>query len=70
MIFICGFLAMIGAGTNPTPDRVVVATASSTFYEAFLAITGPVFAFAGHFMFFILISEVYIWYSKRSTRRI
>ena len=70
MIFICGFLAMIGAGTNPTPDRVVVATASSTFYEAFLAITGPVFAFAGHFMFFILISEVYIWDSKRSTRRI
>ncbi|KZV69479.1 hypothetical protein PENSPDRAFT_633005 [Peniophora sp. CONT] len=58
MIFICGLLAMIGAGANPTPDRVVVAAASSTFYEAFLAITGPVFAFAGHFMFFILISEM------------
>ncbi|CDO72388.1 hypothetical protein BN946_scf184977.g87 [Trametes cinnabarina] len=57
-ITICGFLAMVGAGANPVPGRVVVATVPTTFYEAFLAITGPVFSYAGHFMFFILISEM------------
>ncbi|KAI0651691.1 transmembrane amino acid transporter protein-domain-containing protein [Trametes meyenii] len=57
-ITICGILAMIGAGANPVSDRVVVAAVPTTFYEAFLAITGPVFSYAGHFMFFILISEM------------
>jgi hypothetical protein len=32
---------MIGSGVDPTPDRVVVATAPNTFYTAFLAITNP-----------------------------
>ena len=41
-ITICGIIAMAGAGANPTPDRVVVAAVSTNFYEAFLAITGPV----------------------------
>lgn len=41
-ITICGLLAMVGAGANPVPDRVVVATIPTNFYEAFLAITGPV----------------------------
>ncbi|KAI8995478.1 amino acid transporter [Trametes punicea] len=57
-ITICGLLAMVGAGANPMPDRVLVATVPTTFYDAFLAITGPVFSYAGHFMFFILISEM------------
>ena len=41
-IGICGVLAMIGAGANPVPGRVVVATVPTNFYQAFLAITGPV----------------------------
>ncbi|KAI0035925.1 amino acid transporter [Vararia minispora EC-137] len=57
-IFLCGILAMIAAGANPVPGRVIQITAPNTFYEAFLAITSPVFAYAGHFMFFILISEM------------
>ncbi|EIW64827.1 uncharacterized protein TRAVEDRAFT_42240 [Trametes versicolor FP-101664 SS1] len=57
-ITLCGILAMVGAGANPVPGRVIVATVPTTFYQAFLAITGPVFAYAGHFMFFILISEM------------
>ncbi|TBU55100.1 amino acid transporter [Dichomitus squalens] len=57
-IGICGLSGMIGAGANSVPGRVVVATVPNNFYEAFLAITGPVFAYAGHFMFFVLISEM------------
>ncbi|KAH9937531.1 transmembrane amino acid transporter protein-domain-containing protein [Fomitopsis serialis] len=57
-ITLCGFLAMVGAGVNPTPGRTLSATVPTTFYDAFLAVTGPVFAYAGHFMFFILISEM------------
>ncbi|CAL1705083.1 unnamed protein product [Somion occarium] len=57
-ITLCGILAMVGAGTNPVPDRVLNATVPNNFPNAFLAITNPVFAYAGHFMFFILISEM------------
>ena len=41
-ITLCAILAMIGAGANPIPNRIVVATVPTNFYEAFLAITGPV----------------------------
>ncbi|KII93344.1 hypothetical protein PLICRDRAFT_100422 [Plicaturopsis crispa FD-325 SS-3] len=58
LITISGILAMIGAGMNPTPNRVINATISTSFYQAFLAITNPVFAYAGHFMFFVFISEM------------
>ncbi|THH21467.1 hypothetical protein EW146_g75 [Bondarzewia mesenterica] len=58
IITLAGVVAMIGAGINPTSARIVVATVPTNFYQAFLAITGPVFAYAGHFMFFILISEM------------
>ncbi|KAK7058779.1 hypothetical protein VNI00_001403 [Paramarasmius palmivorus] len=58
LILVAALVAMIGAGINPNPDRVIWVTASSNFYQAFLAITNPVFAYAGHFMFFILISEM------------
>ncbi|KAI0348690.1 amino acid transporter [Trametopsis cervina] len=58
LIGMCGLVTMIGAGANPVPGRIIQATASNSFFEAFLAVTGPVFAYAGHFMFFILISEM------------
>jgi hypothetical protein len=58
MITLAGIIAMAGAGANSVPDRQVQAVVSQDFYEAFLAITNPVFAYAGHFMFFILISEM------------
>ncbi|TCD67011.1 hypothetical protein EIP91_000631 [Steccherinum ochraceum] len=58
LIVACGLVGMIGAGVNPIPDRVVQATVPQNFYTAFLAVTGPTFAYAGHFMFFILISEM------------
>ncbi|KAF8527752.1 amino acid transporter [Gautieria morchelliformis] len=57
-ILIAGLVGMIGAGANPVPDRIIQATVPQTFNQAFLAITNPVFAYAGHFMFFILISEM------------
>jgi hypothetical protein len=40
-ILVATLVAMIGSGVDPTPDRVVVATAANTFYTAFLAITNP-----------------------------
>ncbi|KAH9944526.1 amino acid transporter [Epithele typhae] len=61
LIAICGLLAMVGAGANPVRDRVIVASVPTNFYQAFLAITGPVFAYAGGTgddRFFILISEM------------
>ncbi|KAJ7225780.1 transmembrane amino acid transporter protein-domain-containing protein [Mycena pura] len=58
LITISGVVAMIGAGVNPIPGRQLSVTTSTSFYQAFLAITNPVFAYAGHFMFFILISEM------------
>lgn len=42
MITLCGLLAMVGAGANPVPGRVIVAAQPASFYEAFLAITSPV----------------------------
>lgn len=57
-ILLAGFVGMVGAGTNPVADRVVLATAPTDFYHAFVSITNPVFAYAGHFMFFVLISEM------------
>ncbi|KAG1788314.1 transmembrane amino acid transporter protein-domain-containing protein [Suillus plorans] len=58
VIAVAGFIAMIGAGVNPVPGRSLTVAASSNFFDAFLAVTNPVFAYAGHFMFFILISEM------------
>ncbi|KXN89839.1 N amino acid transport system protein [Leucoagaricus sp. SymC.cos] len=56
LISLAGVLAMIAAGLNPTPDRILSATITTNFYQAFLAITNPVFSYAGKF--FILISEM------------
>src|ERR1700759_2725627 len=49
---------MVGAGLNPEPGREISITQSSSFFEAFFSITNPVFAYAGHFMFFVMISEM------------
>ncbi|KAF2199480.1 transmembrane amino acid transporter [Delitschia confertaspora ATCC 74209] len=57
-IIIAGLIGMIGAGLHPTPGHHIVAVRASSFYLAFFSITNPVFAYAGHFMFFILISEM------------
>lgn len=57
-IIVAGVVGMVGAGLHPTPGRVVSIAESSTFYDAFTAVTNPVFAYAGHFMFFILMSEM------------
>ncbi|KAJ7783489.1 transmembrane amino acid transporter protein-domain-containing protein [Mycena maculata] len=58
LIAVSGVVAMIGAGVNPVPGRVLDATIPTTFYQAFLAITNPVFAYAGQLAFFIIISEM------------
>ncbi|KAG0709069.1 transmembrane amino acid transporter protein-domain-containing protein [Suillus ampliporus] len=62
VITLAGFVAMIGAGANPVPGRSLTITASSNFYEAFLAVTNPVRTFLCLRLtsdrFFILISEM------------
>ncbi|KAI1437466.1 transmembrane amino acid transporter [Xylaria sp. CBS 124048] len=51
-------IGMVGAGVAPIqPGEVQIAVASN-FTSAFISITNPVVAYAGHFMFFILISEM------------
>lgn len=40
-VLVATLVAMVGSGVEPTPDRVVVATAPNSFYTAFLAITNP-----------------------------
>ncbi|KAF4304774.1 hypothetical protein GTA08_BOTSDO08266 [Botryosphaeria dothidea] len=57
-ILVAGIVGMAGAGAEPVSGPAVNATRSSTFYDAFFSITNPVFAYAGHFMFFILVSEM------------
>jgi hypothetical protein len=57
-ILVAGIVGMIGAGLNPVEDRQVDIVRASDFTTAFISITNPVFAYAGHFMFFILISEM------------
>jgi hypothetical protein len=47
LITLSGTVAMIGAGISPKPNRMVSATHHPTFYESFVAITNPVFAYAG-----------------------
>lgn len=49
-IMVAGIVGMVGAGTHPEPGRTVSVAESSSFYTAFISITNPVFAYAGHFM--------------------
>lgn len=57
-IFVAGLLGMVGAGLYPVDGRIVDVAVGSDFTTAFASITNPVFAYAGHFMFFVLISEM------------
>ncbi|WPH02747.1 Hypothetical protein R9X50_00561500 [Acrodontium crateriforme] len=57
-ILIAGIVGMAAAGAHPVEGREVDITLSSDFVTAFTSITNPVFSFAGHFMFFVLISEM------------
>jgi len=57
-ILAAGIIGMVGSGLNPTPDRVVSLAESNGFYTAFTSVTSIIFSFAGHFMFFILVSEM------------
>ena len=57
-IIIAGIVGMIGAGLHPTEPREISITQPATFYTAFISITNPVFAYAGHFMFFVMVSEM------------
>lgn len=59
-IIVAGTIGMIGASrSNPLSRSAIAATQpSATFYTAFISITNPVFSYAGHFMFFVLISEM------------
>lgn len=57
-ILAAGIVGMIGAGIHPVAGRTIDIARSSDFVTAFVSITNPVFAYAGHFMFFILISEM------------
>ncbi|KAK4984784.1 hypothetical protein LTR50_006406 [Elasticomyces elasticus] len=57
-IMIAGIVGMVGAGIHPVPDRQINIAVPTDFYSAFISITNPVFAYAGHFMFFIMVSEM------------
>jgi hypothetical protein len=57
-IFVAGIIGMVGAGLHPEPNRAISIVQSSSFFDAFISITNPVFAYAGHFMFFIMVSEM------------
>lgn len=57
-IISAGIVAMVGAGAVPVDKGNIVITRSSDFTSAFISLTNPVFAYAGHFVFFIFISEM------------
>jgi hypothetical protein len=57
-ILVASIVAMAGAGAHPTPNRTYEVTKSTNFYLAFSSVANPVFAYAGHFMFFPLVSEM------------
>ncbi|KAI0598879.1 transmembrane amino acid transporter [Biscogniauxia sp. FL1348] len=57
-IIVAGVVGMAGAGARPTDAGNIAIAVSTDFTSAFISITNPVFAYAGHFMFFILISEM------------
>lgn len=49
-IMVAGVVGMVGAGIEPTPGHRISITETTSFYTAFISITNPVFAYAGHFM--------------------
>jgi amino acid permease len=57
-IVVAGIVGMAGAGALPVDPGNIAIAVTTDFTSAFISITNPVFAYAGHFMFFILISEM------------
>ncbi|KAI0015983.1 transmembrane amino acid transporter [Xylariomycetidae sp. FL0641] len=57
-IIVAGVVAMAGAGAVPVHPGDIAIAVKTDFTSAFISITNPVFAYAGHFMFFVLISEM------------
>ncbi|KAI1076600.1 transmembrane amino acid transporter protein-domain-containing protein [Whalleya microplaca] len=57
-IIVAGIVAMAGAGALPVDPGNVSIAVTTEFTSAFVSITNPVFAYAGHYIFFILISEM------------
>ncbi|KAH6652325.1 transmembrane amino acid transporter [Truncatella angustata] len=57
-IIVAGIVGMAGAGASPVAPGNIAVVITTNFTSAFTSITNPVFAYAGHFMFFILISEM------------
>ncbi|CAJ2510477.1 Uu.00g132860.m01.CDS01 [Anthostomella pinea] len=57
-IIVAGIVAMAGAGALPVDAGDISITVTTTFTSAFISITNPVFAYAGHVMFFTFISEM------------
>jgi amino acid transporter len=55
---VAGIVGMAFASIGPAPDQSISITLGPTFVNAFISITNPVFAYAGHLTFFILISEM------------
>lgn len=57
-IIVAGTVAMAAAGAQPRAAGDIAIALARGFTPAFISITNPVFAYAGHFMFFVLISEM------------
>jgi amino acid permease len=56
-IAIAGIVGMVGAGLHPEPGREFDIVQTTTFYNAFISVTNPVFAYAGHFMYVLALRE-------------
>ncbi|KAI1120744.1 amino acid transporter [Nemania abortiva] len=57
-ILIAGVVGLAGAGAAPVQPGDVQIAVTTDFTTAFTGITNPVFAFTGHSIFFLLISEM------------
>ena len=57
-IIVAGIIGMIAAGLHPEPGRDVSTVRETSFYTAFISVTNPVFAYAGHFMYATATSGV------------
>lgn len=49
-IIVAGIVGMVGAGLHPEPGSEVSVVRETSFYDAFISVTNPVFSYAGHFM--------------------
>lgn len=57
-ILVAGIVGMVGSGIHPIAARSISAALSPDLQMAFISVTNPIFSYAGHFIFFVLISEM------------